>query len=325
MTPARRQFLSLAASAALLPAVSFIARAKIFPSRPVRIVVGAPAGGGIDITARLVGQWLSDRLGQQFVIENRPGANSNIAAEAVVRAPADGYTLFLVTPANAINATLYEKLNFNLIRDTAPIGALMRVPLVVVVNPSLAIKTVPELIAHAKANPGKLNMGLGGTAGVDHMAGALFKMVTGADIMFVPYRGLSLALADLMSGQVQVLFSSIAAAIEYIRAGKLQPLAVTSATRAEALPDLPTLSEFAPGVEASQWYGIVAPKGTPADIIDKLNRELNAGLADSQLKVQFAKLGGMALAGSPADFAKFLADETEKWGKVIRAAKIKPV
>jgi tripartite-type tricarboxylate transporter receptor subunit TctC len=201
----------------------------------------------------------------------------------------------------------------------------MRVPLVVVVNPSLAIKTVPELIAHAKANPGKLNMGLGGTAGVDHMAGALFKMVTGADIMFVPYRGLSLALADLMSGQVQVLFSSIAAAIEYIRAGKLQPLAVTSATRAEALPDLPTLSEFAPGVEASQWYGIVAPKGTPADIIDKLNRELNAGLADSQLKVQFAKLGGMALAGSPADFAKFLADETEKWGKVIRAAKIKPV
>jgi tripartite-type tricarboxylate transporter receptor subunit TctC len=325
MSLARRQFLRLAAGAAALPAVPSIARAQVYPSRPVRIVVGAPAGGGIDITARLVGQWLSDRLGQQFVVENRPGANSNIAAEAVVRAPADGYTLFLATPANAINATLYEKLNFNFIRDTAPIGALMRVPLVVLVNPSLAIKTVPELIAYAKANPGKLNMGLGGAAGVDHMAGALFKIVTGADMAFVPYRGLAPALTDLLSGQVQVLFSSIAAAIEYVRAGKLRALAVTSAARAEALPNVPTLSEFAPGVEASQWYGIVAPRGTPAEIVDRLNKEINAGLADSQLKARFTKLGGRVLAGSPADFAKLLADETEKWGRVIRAAKIKPV
>jgi tripartite-type tricarboxylate transporter receptor subunit TctC len=258
------------------------------------------------------------------VIENRPGANSNIAAEAVVHAAPDGHTLFLVTPANAINATLYEKLSFNFIRDTAPVGALMRVPLVVVVNPSLPARTVPEFIAYAKANPGKLNMGLGGIAGVDHMAGALFKMKTGVDMTFVPYRGLAPALTDLIGGQIQVLFSSIAAAIGYIRAGKLRALAVTSGARAAALPDLPTVDEFVPGVEASQWYGIAAPRGTPAEIVDTLNRQINAGLADPETKARFAKLGGMVLPGSPADFGKRIADETERWGRVIRAANIKP-
>jgi tripartite-type tricarboxylate transporter receptor subunit TctC len=321
----RRQFLSLAASAATLPAMSRLARAQGYPSRPVRIIVGAPAGGGIDITARLIGQWLSERLGQQFVIENRPGAGGNIAAEAIVRALPDGYTLFQSTPANAINATLYERLSFNFIRDIAPVGALMRVPLVMVVNPSLSITTVPEFIAYAKANPGKVNMALGGTGGVDHVAGELFKMKTGVNMTLVPYRGMVPALTDLIGGQVQVVFSSITAAIEYTKAGKLQALAVTSALRAEALPDLPTVGEFVPGVEASQWYGIVAPKGTPAEIVEKLNKEINAGLADPKMKARLAELGGMVLAGSPADFAKFIADETEKWGKVIRAANIKPV
>jgi tripartite-type tricarboxylate transporter receptor subunit TctC len=321
----RRQFLRLAAGAATLPAMSRLAWAQPYPSRPVRIVVGAPAGGGIDITARLIGQWLSERLGQQFVIENRPGAGGNIAAEAVVRAPPDGCTLFLATPANAINATLYENLGFNFIRDVAPISALMRVPLVMVVNPSLGIKTVPEFIAYAKANPGKVNMALGGTGGVDHMSGALFKMMTGVTMTLVPYRGLAPALTDLIGGQVQVIFSSIPAAIEYIRAGKLQALAVTSAVRAPALPDLPTVGEFVPGLEASQWYGIVAPKDTPAAIVDTLNKEINAGLADPKMKARLAELGGMVLAGSPADFAKLIADETEKWAKVIKFAGIKPI
>jgi tripartite-type tricarboxylate transporter receptor subunit TctC len=320
----RRQFLRLAA-AATLPAMPRLARAQAYPSRPVRIVVGAPAGGGIDVTARLVGQWLSERLGQQFVIENRPGAGGNIAAEAVVRAPADGTMLYLATPANAINATLHEKLNFNFVHDVAPVGALMSVPLVVVVNPSLGVRTVPEFIAYTKANPGKINMALGGTGGVDHVAGALFRMKTGADITFVPYRGLAPALTDLVGGQVQVIFSSIAAAIEYIKARRVQALAVTSAVRAEALPELPTVREFVPGVEATQWYGIVGPKGTPAGIVDTLNKAINASLADPKMKTRLAELGGMAMAGSPADFAKFIADETEKWGKVIRAANIKPV
>jgi tripartite-type tricarboxylate transporter receptor subunit TctC len=320
----RRQFLRLAACAAALPALPRLARAQAYPSRPARIIVGGPAGGGIDITARLVGQWLSGRLGQPFVIENRPGANSNIAAETVARASPDGYTLFMATPANAINATLYENLSFNFIRDLAPVGALMRVPLVVVVNPSFAGRTVPEFIAYARANPGKVNMGLGGTAGVDHMAGALFMMKTGVNMTLVPYRGLAPALTDLIGGQVQVIFSSIPAAIEYIRAGRLQALAVTSAVRAEALPGLPTVGEFVPGLEASQWYGIAVPKGTPAGIVDKLNKETNAGLADPRMKARLAELGGMVLAGSPADFAKLIADETEKWGKVIRAGNIKP-
>jgi tripartite-type tricarboxylate transporter receptor subunit TctC len=320
----RRQFLSLAAGAATLPVVSRIARAETYPARPVRIIVGSPAGAGIDITARLIGLWLSERLGQQFVIENRPGAGGNIAAEAVVRAPPDGYTLFVATPANAINATLYERLSFDFIRDIAPVGALMRVPLVMVVNPSLATKTVPEFIAYAKANPGKVNMALGGTGGVDHVAGILFQKETGTRFQLVPYRGLAPALTDLLGGQIQVIFSSVPAAIEYIRAGKLQALAVTSAVRAQALPDLPTVGEFVPGLEASQWYGIVVPNATPAEIIGKLNKEINAGLADPKTKARLAELGGMVLGGSPADFAKLIADETEKWGKVIREANIKP-
>jgi tripartite-type tricarboxylate transporter receptor subunit TctC len=320
----RRRFLRLATGAAMLAAMSRLARAQAYPSRPVRIIVGVPAGGGIDITARLIGQWLSERLGQQFVIENRVGAGGNIAAEAVVRAPPDGHTLFLANPANAINATLYENLNFDFIRDVAPVGALMRVPLVMVVNPSLATKTVPEFIAYAKANPGKVNMALGGTGGVDHVAGILFQKETDTRFQLVPYRGLAPALTDLLGGQVQLVFSSIPAAIQYIRAGQLQALAVTSAMRAEALPDLPAVSEFVPGLEASQWYGIVAPKATPAEIVDKLNKEINAGLADPKMKARLADLGGTVLPGSPAEFAKLIADETEKWGKVIRAANIKP-
>jgi tripartite-type tricarboxylate transporter receptor subunit TctC len=321
----RRQFLRLAAGAATVPAMSRLARAQAYPSRPVHILVGAPAGGGIDITARLIGQWLSERLGQQFVIENRPGGGGNIAVEAVVRAPADGYTLLLATPANAINATLYERLSFDFVRDVAPVGGLMSVPLVIVVNPSLATRTVSEFITYAKAHPGKINMGLGGTGGVDHVAGALFRIKTGADVTFVPYRGLAPALTDLIGGQIQVLFSSIAAAIHYIKDGKLQALAVTSAVRAEALPHLPTVGEFAPGVEAAQWYGLVGPKNTPAEIVERLSKEINAGLADPKLKAKFAELGGMVLPGSPADFGKLLANETEKWGNVIRAANIKPV
>jgi tripartite-type tricarboxylate transporter receptor subunit TctC len=320
----RRRFLRLAAGAATLLAMSPRARAQAYPSRPVRIIVGVPAGGGIDITARLIGQWLSERLGQQFVIENRVGAGGNLAAEAVVRAPPDGYTLFLANPANAINATLYENLNFDFIRDVAPVGALMRVPLVMVVNPSLATKTVPEFIEYAKANPGKVNMALGGTGGVDHVAGILFQKETDTRFQLVPYRGLAPALTDLLSGQVELVFSSIPAAIQYIRAGKLQALAVTSAARAEALPDLPALGEFVPGLEASQWYGIVAPKAIPVEILDRLNKEVNAGLADPKMKARLAELGGMVLPGSPADFAKLIVDETEKWGRVIRAANIKP-
>ena len=308
----------------MLPALSRLARAQPYPARPVRIIVGFPAGGGVDITARLIGQWLSERLGQQFVVENRPGAGSNIAAEAVVRAPPDGYTLFLATPANALNATLYESLSFNFIRDTAPVGALMQVPLVMLVNPSLAARTVPEFIAHAKAHPGKVNMGLGGTGGVDHVAAILFQKQTGTRFQLVPYRGLAPALTDLLGGQLQLVFSSIPAAIGYLKAGKLRALAVTSAVRADAVPDLPTIGEFVPGLEASQWYGVAAPTGTPAEIVDKLNKEINAGLADPKTKARLAELGGMVLAGSPADFAKLIADETEKWGKVIRAASIKP-
>jgi len=319
----RRQFPHLAAGAAALPTVSRIARAQAYPTRPVRIIVGYPAGGGVDITGRLIGQWLSERLGQPFVIENRPGANSNIATETVVRAAPDGHTLLLATAANAGNATLYDKLNFNFIRDIAPVAGIMVVPLVMVVHPSFPATTVPEFIAYAKANPGKVNMGLAGTGGSDHMAGELFKTMTGVNMTQVPYRGLAPALTDLLGGQVQVIFSSIPAAIEYIRAGKLQALAVTSAVRAEALPDLLTVGEFVPGFETSQWYGIAVPKSTPAEIVNKLNNEINAGLADHKMKARLAELGGIVLAGSPSDFAKLIADETEKWGKVIRAANIK--
>jgi tripartite-type tricarboxylate transporter receptor subunit TctC len=306
-----------------VPPLSRIAKAQSYPARPVRIVVGYPAGGGVDITARLIGQWLSERLGQPFVIENRPGAASNIATEAVVRAASDGYTLLLVTAANTINASLYEKLNFDFIRDIAPVGALSRVPYVLVVNQALPVKTVPEFIAYAKSNPGKINMA-GGIGGADHVAGELFKMMAGVNMVHVPYRGQAPALTDLLGGQVQVMFATVASSIEYIRAGKLRALAMTTSMRSDVLPDLPTVGEFVPGYEASQWYGVGVRKGTPSEIADKLNKEVNAGLADPKMRARLADLGGTALAGSPAEFGKFIADEAEKWAKVVKFAGIKP-
>jgi tripartite-type tricarboxylate transporter receptor subunit TctC len=320
----RRRFLYLAAGAAELPAVSRFAWAQTYPARPVRVIVGFAAGGTGDLLARLMGQWLSERLRQPFVIENRPGAASNIGTEMVVNAPADGYTLLLITSTNAINTTLYDKLNFNFIRDIAPVAGIISAPNVMVVNPSVPAKTVPEFIAYAKANLGKINMASAGIGSTTHVLGELFKMMTGVNIVHVPYRGQAPALADLLAGQVHVMFPNIIAPIEYIRAGRLRALAVTAATRSEALPDLPTVGEFVPGYEASQWFGIGAPKNTPADIVDKLNREINAGLADPKIKARLADLGGDVLALSPADFGKLIADETEKWGKVIRAANIKP-
>jgi len=320
----RRKFLRLAAGVAALPAASRSASAQAYPTRPVRIIVGYAAGGGVDIAARLIGQWLSERLGQQFVIENRPGAGTNIATEAVVRAPADGYTLLLVNAANAINATLYDKLNYNFLRDIAPAGSIIRVALVMVVNPSFPAKSVPEFMAYAKANPGKINMASGGAGGPDHASAELFKMMAGVGMTHVPYRGLAPALSDLIGEQVQVIFSTVPAAIEYIKAGRLRALAVTTATRSELLPDIPILGDFVPGYEASQWYGIGVPKNTPAAIVDKLNKEINAALADPKLNARIADLGGSVLAGSPADFGKLVADDTEKWAKVIRAANIKP-
>jgi tripartite-type tricarboxylate transporter receptor subunit TctC len=319
----RRNFLHLAAGAAALPATSRIAWAQAYPSRPVRIIVGFAPGGGVDIIARLIGQWLSERLGQQFLIENRPGATTNIATEAVVRAPPDGYTLLLVNAVNAINATFYDKLNFDFIRDIAPVAGIMRVPNVMVVHPSVQASTIPEFIAYAKANPGKINMASGGAGGPDHVAGELFKMMTGTDMLLVTYRGLAPALTDLFGGQVQVIFSSLPAATEYIKAGRLRALAVTTATRSELLRDIPTMSEFLPGYEASQWYGIGAPKNTPNAIIDKLNKEINAALADPKFKVRLADLGGTALAGEPDNFGRLIADETEKWGKVVKSTGIK--
>jgi tripartite-type tricarboxylate transporter receptor subunit TctC len=314
----RRQFLHLAVGAAACLAISRTATAQSYPSRPVRIVVGYAAGGGTDIVARLMGQWLSERLGQQVVIENRTGAATNIGTEAVVRAPADGYTLLLAHTANAINATLYERLNFNFIRDITPVAGIIRVPSVMVVNSSLPAKTVPEFIAYAKANPGKINMGSGGAGGPDHMSGELFKAMTGINMIHVPYRGLSPALTDLLAGQLQVIFSSLPAAIEYIRAGKLHALAVTTATRFEGAPDIPTVGDAVPGYEASQWYGVGAPKNTPVEIVDKLNREINAGLANPKLRAQLADLGGTALPGPPEEFGKLIAEETEKWAKVVK-------
>jgi tripartite-type tricarboxylate transporter receptor subunit TctC len=281
------------------------------------IVPFAP-GGNTDLIARLIGQWLSERLGQPFVIENRPGAGTNIGTEVVVRAPADGYTLLSVHPPSAINATLYEKLNFNFIRDIEPVAGVIRTPFVMEVNPSVAAKSVPELIAHAKANPGKINMASAGTGSGPHVAGELFKMMAGVNMVHVPYRGTGPALADLIGGQVQIYFDGIPTSIEYIRSGKLRALAVTTATRSEVLPDIPTLSDFLPGFEASFWGGFGAPKGTPAEITDKLNREINAALSDAKIKAQFASLGGSVLAGSPADFGKFIAEETEKWAKVVK-------
>jgi tripartite-type tricarboxylate transporter receptor subunit TctC len=320
----RREFLRLAAGAAALPTVSRIARAQSYPSHPVRIVVGYPAGGGVDITGRLVAQWLSERFGQQFVVENRPGAGSNIAAEAVARAVPDGYTLFLATTANAINTTLYDKLNFDFTHDIAPVGSVSRVPLIVVINPSLPAKTLPAFLAYAKENPGKINIANGGVGGADHVSGELFKLLTGINMIQVPYRGTAPALTDLLGGQVQALFASMPSSIQYIRAGQLRALAVTTAMRSEALPDLPTVGEFVPGFEASQWYGVGVPAGTPAEIVGRLNKEINAGLADPKMKARLAELGGTALAGSAADFGKLIADETEKWGKVVKASGAKP-
>jgi tripartite-type tricarboxylate transporter receptor subunit TctC len=319
----RRQFLHLAVGAVALPALPRTARAQTYPTRPVRIVVSVPAGAGADIVARLIGQWLSERLGQPFIIENRPGGGNNIGTEAVVRAPADGYTLLLVTTPNAINATLYEKLNFNFIRDIAPVASIIRVPNVMVVNPSFPAKTVPEFIGYAKVNPGKINMASGGNGSTAHIFGELFKMMTGVNMVHVPYRSDPSALTDLLGGQVQVTFSTMPPTIEYIRSGNLRPLAVTTASRSEALPELPTVGDFVPGYEASGFWGVGVPKNTPAEIIDKLNREINAALADPIIKARLADLGGTALAGSPSDFGKLIIGETQKWAKVIRAANIK--
>jgi tripartite-type tricarboxylate transporter receptor subunit TctC len=319
----RRRFLHLAAGAAALPAASRIATAQTYPSRPVRIVVGFPPGGPTDTAARLIGQSLSERFGQ-FVIENRPGAGSNIGTEAVVRAPPDGHTLLLAASANAINATLYDKLNFNFIRDIAPVAAINREPLVMLVNPSFPAKTVPEFIAYARANPGKINMASAGNGTPAHVSGELFKMMTGVDMVHVPYRGAGPALTDLLGGQVQAMFPGMSSSIEHVRAGKLRALAVTTASRSDALPDIPTVGDFIPGYEASTWSGIGAPKGTPAEIIDKLNKEINAGLVDPKVKARLANMGSTALPGSPADFGKLIADETEKWGKVVKFSGAKP-
>jgi len=322
--PHRRRFLRLAAGAAALPAVSRIARAQAYPTRPVHLIVPLAPGGATDIVARLMGQWLSERLGQPFIIENRPGGGTNIGTEAVVRAPADGYTLLMVGGFNAINATLYDKLNYNFIRDIAPVAGVIRAPNVMVVNPSVPANTVLEFIAYAKANPRKLNMASPGNGTSVHMSGELFKMMAGVDMVHVPYRSGAPALTDLLGGQVQVMFPATVSSIEYIRAGRLRALAVTSAPRSELLPNTPTLAEFVPGYEASNWFGVGAPNATPAEIVEKLNKEINAGLADPEIKARLAELGGDALALSPAEFGKLIADETEKWAKVIRAANIRP-
>jgi tripartite-type tricarboxylate transporter receptor subunit TctC len=320
----RRNFLHLAVGAAALPALSRIAWAQeSYPTRPVRLLVGYAAGGPADTIARLVAQWLSERLGQQVVVENRVGAASNIAAEAVVRSPPDGYTLLYVTISNAVNATLYDKLSFDLMRDIVPIASITRSPGVLEVNPSFPAQTVPEFIAYAKANPGKINMASAGLGSAPHLYTELFKMMTGVDVVQVHYRGSGPALPDLIAGQVHAMFDPIASSIAYIRAGKLRPLAVTTGTRLEVLPNIPTMGDFVPGYEASGWYGIAAPKNTPAEIVARLNAEINAALADPKMKGLFADVGGAVLPGSPADFGKLLADETEKWGKVIRAANIK--
>jgi tripartite-type tricarboxylate transporter receptor subunit TctC len=319
----RRRVLRLAVGAAALPAISRTSWAQAYPMRPVRLIVPVAPAGAADILARLMGQWLSERLGQPFIIENRPGGGNTVGTEAVVRAPADGYTLLLCGLSNAINATIYDKLNYNFIRDIAPVAGILRGSYVMVVNPSVPAKSVPEFIAYAKANPRIVNKAATGTGTGEHIAGELFKMMAGVDIVHVPYRGGGPALTDLLGGHAQVMFPSTVSSIEYIRAGRLRALAVTTATRADVLPDIPTVAEFVPGYEASYWFGLGAPKATPADVVEKLNKEVNAGLADPKMKARLADLGGTALAGSPADFGKLIADETEKWGKVIRTANIK--
>jgi tripartite-type tricarboxylate transporter receptor subunit TctC len=318
MKHSRRHFLHLAAGAVSLPAISRTGWAQAYPSRPVRMIVPFGPGGGTDIVARLIGQWLSDRLGQQFIIENRPGAGGNIGTEAVVRAAPDGYTLAVIGAPSAINATLYQNLSFNFIRDIAPVAIIVRFPNVMVVNPSVPAKTVPEFIAYAKANPGKLNMSSPGNGSTPHVAGELFKMMTGVNMVHVPYRSVAAGLTDMLSGQVQVTFGTTASTIGYIKAGTLRALAVTTAARSEALPDLPTIADFVPGYEASAWFGAGAPRNTPPEIVAKLNADINACLADPKLKARIAELGGVAITGSPADFAKLIADETEKWAKVVK-------
>jgi tripartite-type tricarboxylate transporter receptor subunit TctC len=319
----RREFLHLAASGAALAAASHSARAQTYPSRPLHIVAGAPPGGATDILARLMGQWLSKRLDQAVIVDNKPGAGTNIGTEAVVRAPADGYTLLLIAPTAAINATLYQKLTFDFIRDIAPVAGIMRVPQVMEVGPTVLAKTVPEFIAYAKANPGRVNMASAGVGTSPHMAGELFKMMTGVDMIHVPYRGSAPALTDLIGGQVQVMFDALLSSIAQIMAGKLRALAVTTAKRAQALPDIPTVGDFVSGYEASAWYALGAPKNTPPEIVERLNREINTGLADARIMQRFTELGGSPMRMTPAEFGQFIADETEKWAKVIRAANLK--
>jgi tripartite-type tricarboxylate transporter receptor subunit TctC len=319
----RRSFLHLAAGAAALPTLPRIARAQTYPTRPVRIIVGFPPGGPTDIAARLIGQYLSERLGQQFFVENRAGASGNIGAEAVAKAAPDGYTLLHIATNNAINASLYENLNFNFIRDIAPVAGIMRIPNIMEVNSSVPAGTVPEFIAYAKANPGTVSFGAG-TATSQHVSGELFAMMAGIKILFVPYRGSGPALTDLMGGHLSSMFDAASSSIAYIRAGKLRPLAVTTATRIEVLPDVPTIAEFVPGYEASGWHGTGAPANTPPEIIERLNQAINAALADPKMQARIADLGGTVLPGTPAQFGKLLADETEKWAKVVKFAGIKP-
>ncbi len=322
MKSSRRQFLHLVAGTAALPIVSRVARAQSYPTRPVRLIAPFPPGGSIDLTARLIGQWLTERLGQQVVIENRGGAAGNIGSEAALNSPPDGYTLLVCSVANAISATLYDKLNYNF-RDVAPVAGISRAPNVMVLHPSVPANTVPEFIAYAKANTGKINMASSGTGTSIHMSGELFKLMTGINMQHVPYRGSAPMLTDLLAGQVQVAFDNLQPSLPHIKAGKLRALAVTTATRSDALPDLPTVGDFVAGYEASTWNGVCAPKNTPADIVDRLNREINAGLADSKLKARLAEMGAWTLPGSPADCGKLIADEIDKWGKVIRAGNIK--
>lgn len=324
MKLARRTLLRLAASAAILPATSRLSSGQAYPSRPVRIVVGFPAGGTTDIGARVIAQWLSDRLGQPFIVENKPGAGTHLATETVVRAPADGYTLLMATPSNAINATLYNRLSYDFLRDIVPVAAVIRSPLVLDAHPSVLVKTLPELIAYAKANPGQINLASFGTGTSSHLTGELFKMMAGVEMQHVPYRGSAPMLVDLLSGRVQFAFDNLPASIEHIRSGKLRALAVTTTMRSEAMPDVPALGEMLPGFESSAWNGIAGPKGTPAEIIGKLNTEINAALADPKIKARFAALSGEIIGGTSADFQEIIAEDAEKWGRVIRTANIRP-
>lgn len=324
MKISRRRFLHIAAGVASLPAMSQIARAETYPARPVRWVVPQAAGGASDVSARLLGQWLSERLGQPFVIDNRPGAGGTIGTEAVVSSPADGYTLLLAGSFNAVGATLYDELNYNFIRDIAPVAGIMRNPLVVAVNPSVPAKTIAEFIAYAKANPGKLRMGSAGNGTPQHMAGELFKIMTGVEMVHVPYRGSAALLTDLLRGEMHVTFEPMLSSLEHVKAGRLRALAVTTATRSEALPEIPTVGESLPGYEYTGWVGLAAPRGTPVEIIEKLNGEINAGLADAKIKARLTALGGAPMATSPADFGKLIAEQTDRWAKVIQTANIKP-